>query len=161
MATTIKKSEVDKLRADAKKWRTKWYEQILRSIDAIVKIDNLKNKLWAAEQEIHDLKYELERRNKEHEYVERNQDQLIEQFSFTNFDLNAEIDSQNEIIDDLIEEGLNTHHELILQRDCNRMAHEVVRIVNDLNKPAEQIDPPKCLKPADALRWTHTYVATH
>lgn len=140
-------------------WHDKWYTNVWGKLDLLVKVNDLKRKLWAAEQEVHDLKYELERRNKEHEYVERRQDELIEQFSFTNFDLNKKISDQDELIDDFIEENLNLHHELILQRDCNRMAHEVVRIVNELHAPPEQIDPPKCLGTLDAMTWSARIVS--
>lgn len=63
------------------------------------------------------------------------------------------ITKQNDIIDDFIEENLNLHHELILQRDCNRMAHEVVQLANELNKPSGKIDVPAGVSPQDALKF--------
>lgn len=126
-----------------------WFSKLCKEI---VRTNDLKKKLWAAEQEVHDLKYE---RNRDQNYFEdfgaAKEDVISEQ--------QTQIAKQNDTIDDFIEENLNLHHELILQRDCNRMAHEVVHIVNEWHKPAEQIEPPKCLKPLDALNWSGRYVS--
>jgi hypothetical protein len=63
------------------------------------------------------------------------------------------IENQNATIDAFIEENLNLHHELILQRDCNRIAHEVVQLATELNKPEEKIDVPAGVSPMDALKF--------
>lgn len=115
------------------------------AVENLVKTSKLKNQLWAAEQEVHDLKYELERQRE-------NAVEVCDILTANNKQLRNKIDSQNSIIDDFIEENLNLHHELILQRDCNRMAHEVVQLANELHKPGDKIDVPAGVSPQDALK---------
>lgn len=156
---TIKRSELDALRARVSELESQHLfllnaDSLLSSENDVLadwyvaeksKVENLRTKLWDAEQEIHDLK----------QYVEK----------CDNLRFAAEKQSKE------FQEAL----QILAQQHVNLMvdylklvnATQVVHIANkdaanaqqqeDKQEP-EQITPPPCLKPLDAMKWNEQVV---
>jgi len=96
---TIKRSEVEQLRRDSRVLETVvadrdyWLDEAWsweqKAIIASVRTNELKNKLWAAEQEIHDLKVALERQRENALEIVAQQEKEIQKLVNLSVDLVA------------------------------------------------------------------------
>lgn len=68
---------VDKLESARDYWLNESWDWEQAAIKASVRNQDLKDKLWAAEQEIHDLKHDLEREKNENDRVTDEWEQLV------------------------------------------------------------------------------------
>jgi len=100
---------------------------------ALARIEEFKSKLWDAEQEIHDLKYALE---KESEKLQKEQEQ------------NRALTREN------LE--LFVENRLVWQTPDDIWFWEWDRSATEY--ASEQITPPPCLKPNDAVTWSNKRV---
>jgi hypothetical protein len=102
---------------------------------------DLRDKLWTAEQEIHDLKEQAERNDREFtEYSDSAQSEIT--------GLLAEIVY---LTDDFVEEC--EQHDELKKQYSELLGVKVVQLVNELNNVPEELNPPDCLKPLEALEW--------
>lgn len=117
-------------------WHQAFKEMVDKCVEQALRIRDYKEKIWAAEQEIHDLKYELELYKK----------------ACTDNREDADIyykDSQ--LWRDKYLNALTTITNLRLD-NLTLMAGQVVHFANEI------IEPPSCLNTKDAQTWTHTYI---
>jgi hypothetical protein len=150
--------EIQKSKEESDVWHLWFNWSTDKRIEDQIKIHKYKDKLWSAEQEVHDLKSVVEQAADR--LTERNE--TVARLLHNGINLAAELRGQREnansiildresIIDDLIEENLNLHHKLILEKDCNRMAEQVVQL-------ADEIEPRDVLKWADYnVKYTDTW----
>lgn len=119
-------------------------------------VPSLKDKLWEAEQEIHDLKNEVDSQSHDIDRLELELIDEMEENDRVTDDWEALVQEQKKVISSLQEES----H---LLRIRLHLAEDVIYKIDSsqseqTEKPAETIEPPSCLKPADALSWTSTQV---
>lgn len=143
---------------------------------------DLASKLWDAEQEIHDLKLVLERFQFANENLNSDLINEIEENDRVTDDWETEVQAKKSEIQhlkdwvaDLAEQNtcLLESSASELNKSFNEFFDSIgwknkytifaplypdVSSQSEQEKPAETIEPPSCLKPADALNWTSTQV---
>ena len=116
------------------------------AVKAAIQREEFRNKLWAAEQEVHDLKYDLSRVKDDCKAkVKSWYDFALQESRRASDERNSFRDKAKQdeaVIDDLIEENLDLHFELNLAREIPKMAATVVQFAEDaLNRAVnEKID---------------------
>jgi hypothetical protein len=136
LRTNTQLREAVEYQAEWKKYWAGWYGR------TETKAEKFRNKLWDAEQEVHDLKYELGK------HRETATNLLCEE--------EKEISRLRKEIERLQKTGTTLASYIILKLD-DWDANQFIKQEHPL-ATSEQITPPPCLKPLDAMKWNESVV---
>lgn len=137
---SIKRSELEQLKANA----AEAFDYCGRWVKVECELDEWKVRTWTAEQEIHDLKEQAERNNIE---LEKWKNYWYEEFRnwYVKHEEYEKLQETNTIN--------NENYAQLKQAYSDLLGVKVVQLVNEVNNVPEELNPPACLKPGEALEW--------